>query len=594
MAIIDAQDYPTAERYLSIDSAPPKLARPLSIWTAPALLCVFMIVSVFALSLLDMLHAVMKLIPHPDLVFFTYSGHHSIPLRSFEICFYFSYAMFMDGRLALRLRFFLRLAFQLLLACGTIDLMNAIAFRSFGFALNIHEAQVMAGLLGLLIFAFSILDCGDMPKRSDFVSRPRNLLASWACLLLTMLFAGTVVHLVTHQGYWLINWMRENALLGGLGPGVFLFVPLISFTLYVVGTIRLNLELREDFAEAVTVIIPAYNESHIIARTLRAIDAAAEQHPGSVEVIVIDNKSKDDTIASARTAMADFRFCTGRVVEEKIAGKAYALNRGVAEARTPFILRIDADTQILPDAIRLAMQHFADPAMGVLGGLCLPPGPGTFDQARRVEVLLKAAYHQVAYGAFNAIVGIPGMFTLYRTEALRAVGSFMHGMNGEDTDVALRIGEFGYRSVVDHNVAYISEVPTTYAHLREQRLRWFRSIYHVAARDRCCMDDRSLSIRGKVVLPFMLMNTARRAMTIPILVFGLLCDAVGFNADSPVSTAAILATIFGAPTVTAILSPLLLGKPSAILGVGDYIVFRLLRCYFTLESALTIRFSRSR
>lgn len=594
MAIVEAQDYPTVERYLSIDSAPPKLARQLSIWTAPSLLCVFTIVSVFALSLLDMLHATLKLIPHPDLVFFNYSGHHSIPLRSFEICFYFSYAIFMDGRLAQRLRFFLRLVFQLLLAAGMLDLMNGIAFRSFGFALNIHEAQVTAGLLGLLMFAFAILDCGDMPKRADFLSRPGNLVISWSCLLLTMVFAGSVVHWVTHQGYWIISWMRENALLGGLGPGIFLFVPLTSFTLYIIGTIKLSLEPRQDFAEAVTVIIPAYNERHIITRTLRAIDVAAERHSGPVEVIVIDNKSKDDTTAVALAAMAEFRFCTGRVIEEAAAGKAYALNHGVREAKTPFILRIDADTQILPDAIRLAMQHFADPRMGVLGGLCLPPGPGTFDQARSVEVLLKAGYHQVAYGAFNAIVGIPGMFTLYRTEALRAVGNFVHGMNGEDTDVSLRIGEFGYRSVVDHDVVYISEVPTTYKHLREQRLRWFRSIYHVAARNRSCMDDRSLSVRGKLVRPFMLMNSARRAMTIPILIFGLLCDAMSFNPDSPVSTAAILATIFGAPTVMAILSPLLLGKPSAILGVGDYIVFRLMRCYFTMESVLTIRFSSAR
>src|SRR5690606_40862017 len=63
------------------------------------------------------------------------------------------------------------------------------------------------------------------------------------------------------------------------------------------------------------------------------------------------------------------------------------------------------------------------------------------DLARTLEVLLKHGYYQVAYGATDAIVGVPGMFAAYRTHLVRAVGGFVTGMNGEDTDVSLRIGE---------------------------------------------------------------------------------------------------------------------------------------------------------
>ena len=86
---------------------------------------------------------------------------------------------------------------------------------------------------------------------------------------------------------------------------------------------------------------------------------------------------------------------------------------------------------------------------------------------------------RVAYGAFEGIVAVPGMFAAYRTRLVREVGGFATGMNGEDADVSLRIGELGPRIVVDPGVFYTSEVPRTYRHLREQRMRWFRSVYHV-------------------------------------------------------------------------------------------------------------------
>src|SRR5690606_29894620 len=142
------------------------------------------------------------------------------------------------------------------------------------------------------------------------------------------------------------------------------------------------------------------------------------------------------------------------------------------------------------------------------------------DLARTLEVLLKHGYYQVAYGATDSIVGIPGMFAAYRTRLVRAVGGFVTGMNGEDTDVSLRIGELGHRIVGDPLVVYTSEVPLTYRHLREQRLRWFRSVYHVTARNRNYLDNWRFSMRGKIILPFMLLNSARRAMMVPLALFG--------------------------------------------------------------------------
>jgi len=348
------------------------------------------------------------------------------------------------------------------------------------------------------------------------------------------------------------------------------------------------------FAPPLTIIIPAHNEAHIIGRTLSALEAAARHYAGAVTVLVLNNNSSDETVAAAKAALAGLPRLEGRVIDVPTPGKAYALNRGIAETRTHYLIRIDADTQVLPEALARAMRHFADDQTGVVGGVPLPPGGGPFDRARLLEVLLKHGYYQIAYGAIDGIVGVPGMFAAYRTDALRAAGGFVQGMNGEDTDASLRIGEMGYRIIGDPHVHYISEVPASYRHLREQRMRWFRSVYHVSSRNRTYLDDWRPSLRGKAILPFMLLNSARRAMTLPLFVFGLMHLGLGLDPTAPLTGQAVLAVLLGAPTLMGAFAALANGRIGALLGLPEYVAFRLVRSYLTLESVLSIAFASSR
>src|SRR5690606_5821071 len=121
---------------------------------------------------------------------------------------------------------------------------------------------------------------------------------------------------------------------------------------------------------------------------------AAAKYDGTVKVIVLNNNSSDDTADVAAAAFAGLTHLTGRVLDVPTPGKAIALNRGVEEIDTDYMIRIDADTQVLPDAITRAMKHFADPTVGIVGGMPLPPGTGPFDRARLLEVMLKHGYYQ--------------------------------------------------------------------------------------------------------------------------------------------------------------------------------------------------------
>lgn len=94
----------------------------------------------------------------------------------------------------------------------------------------------------------------------------------------------------------------------------------------------------------VSVIMPVYNAA---ATVMRAIDSALDQGAVSVEVVVVDDCSKDDCVALIGTAYGgDARvrlLSTGRN-----QGPAHARNLAIREARGEWVALLDSDDKWLP------------------------------------------------------------------------------------------------------------------------------------------------------------------------------------------------------------------------------------------------------
>jgi len=88
----------------------------------------------------------------------------------------------------------------------------------------------------------------------------------------------------------------------------------------------------------VSVVIPTYNSSWVIGRTLSSV---TRQTLREIEIIVVDDGSTDDLMAIvAPFVEMDDRI---RVIHQENRGLAGARNRGIAEARAALIAPIDAD-----------------------------------------------------------------------------------------------------------------------------------------------------------------------------------------------------------------------------------------------------------
>ena len=579
--------------FSSVDSQPRGFATPVSLLRAPAMLLTFSLIALYQLWAFGT-GGLDWLFPQRDYIFVPYAGQHAIAVRSYIISFYVAFALYASGPPKARLLLAVDLICSFLVICGLLDLGNTMFVALVAEPYPLTVVQIIAGLIGFAVFSLLMLERGTMPEPVALNVGPQPSVLPLLRLVSACVIAATVSTLIGLSDAPLVDRLRSVTLLGGIGPGVLLFLPTLFLQLFVMGLVERRLEAKKGFAEPVSIIVPAFNEEYIIGETIRHIDRAAGLYGHPLELIVLDNNSTDGTNALAQRCIEEAEYLTGRVIFVRQPGKAHALNRGIEEASNPITIRIDADTLVGEDNIALAVENLADPNVGVVGGVPMPPGGAMFDRARLVEVLVKHGYYSSCLAGIRGLVGVPGMFAVYRTEALKQIGSFAHGMNGEDTDMSLRIGELGLRSVVDRRVRYTSEVPATFAHMREQRLRWFRSVYHVSARGRGVIMTPSFNICGKLILPYMLLNSARRSMMVPILLFGFFQLMTETSPSTPLVWQGIIAVLVGAPALVAVFAALINGRPAALLALPEYLIFRAMRAWFTLESMLTIPINETR
>lgn len=573
--------------FVSVDSAPKKFAGMISPWRAPATLAVFTVVSVVLLLFVNSPLGA-AYFPNRDLVFSPYEGNHAIAIRIFLVSFFVAFAAFSSGNWFARLCFAADMTVFYLIICACLDLANVASHSWLGVSYSLHFSAIASGLLGFAVYSFKLLERGFMPARIFVEHRPVKMNRAITRLFVTATIAAVVSITVGSMKLQIVQDMHSWTLLGGIGPGVFLFLPVFFGQLYLLAIWDVLTAKTPDFRPPISIIVPAHNEQYIIEDTIRAMDKAAKHYGGEVHILIMNNNSTDETEAIASSTLASCEAAKGRVINVPKPGKSNALNAGLDAVETEFFVRVDADTLIGEDNLSRAMPFFTDPQVGVVGGVPVPPGGALFDRARLLEVLVKHGFYSVAMGAVNGVVGIPGMFVVMRTEHPRYLGGFVEGMNGEDTDLSLRIGELGFHSVVDPNLRYISEVPASYKHMREQRMRWFRSVYHISSRCRDLIYSSNRSLRGKVILPYMLVNSARRAMLVPLIIYGTIECLFAFNPNSPIVWQSVVAVTTGAPAIVAIAAALLNGVPRGIIALPEYLIFRVMRAYFTLESMLSI------
>jgi glycosyltransferase involved in cell wall biosynthesis len=240
---------------------------------------------------------------------------------------------------------------------------------------------------------------------------------------------------------------------------------------------------------AVSILVCTYNRAHLLRETLAALQALAPPRKCTVEVIVVDNNSSDNTPAVIG------EFDNGRYptisMHEPRQGKSFALNAGLARASGDVLALTDDDVVPAKDWLQRIVEDFRTRDVHFVFGKVLPK----WSRVPPPELLVPEAQNIWGPLAIVDYGDVPTDYTPTSTsqrppiganlsfarEALVTIGGWRTDLgklnntllSGEDHEIFMRMRRYGlYAGFYDPLVTVRHFVPAERLTRRYFR-RWF-------------------------------------------------------------------------------------------------------------------------
>lgn len=226
----------------------------------------------------------------------------------------------------------------------------------------------------------------------------------------------------------------------------------------------------------VSVIICCYNSGQKLLPTLAHLARQAVLTGIDYEVVLVDNRCTDNTVALAEAQWAalhhPFSF---RVIPEKKPGLNHARKTGIVHARYEYVVFCDDDNWLCPDYLTNVFQLFeVHKDVAVLGGVGFPVfGSGPPEWFARLQGFgyavgsegRKTGYVEQVYGAGMAMrrslfLTIAGTTSFVLTD--RRGNSLV---SGGDAEICILVRRAGYRIYLDEKLSFHHFLPA-------DRLTW--------------------------------------------------------------------------------------------------------------------------
>jgi cellulose synthase/poly-beta-1,6-N-acetylglucosamine synthase-like glycosyltransferase len=224
----------------------------------------------------------------------------------------------------------------------------------------------------------------------------------------------------------------------------------------------------------VSVIIPCHNAS---ARIRRTVDSILAQNIRPLEIILVENKSADDTLEVLRELEARFEQVRVFSVDPPRGHYAasVAINYGIRQATHDIVLRLDDDTYLGPNAIEAGIAEMqAHDAVAVACNLRVANAGATlWTRLQSLEYLLAMELERQTQALADTVMCCSGGMSIYRREVALRAGGFVSLPRevSEDLDMTLKSHRFGRIAMSPHAIGY-TYVPERLGQLLRQRFRW--------------------------------------------------------------------------------------------------------------------------
>jgi glycosyltransferase involved in cell wall biosynthesis len=187
--------------------------------------------------------------------------------------------------------------------------------------------------------------------------------------------------------------------------------------------------VTEPTTPLISIVIPCYQQAQFLPD---AIEGALAQTHRKIEVIVVDDGSPDST------AEVVARYPEVRCVQQQNRGVAEARNAGFRASSGEYVLFLDADDRLTPNAVETHLRCFAEhPEAGfVVGDIDQISSDGSYLRSPRWQELATNQYEQLLKVDHVANT----VAVMFRRSVVETVGGFDGSYSPtEDYEILLRI-----------------------------------------------------------------------------------------------------------------------------------------------------------
>ena len=274
----------------------------------------------------------------------------------------------------------------------------------------------------------------------------------------------------------------------------------------------------------ISIIIPAYNEEKVLAKTIEALLEA--EYPASKEIIVVDDGSTDRTYEIAKRY-----FRKGVMVFRKINGGKYsAINFGLLFAKSPIIITVDADTIIGRDALKEIVKPFSDPKVAAVAGNVLVLNKVNFlTRCQALEYVLMINITRRAMDALGTVPVVPGVLGAFRKDVIESVGRYDKDTLTEDFDLTIKCLKTGKTVQASSSALAYTEAPMSLRDFYRQRIRWYRGNIQTVLKHRNLFATRRYGLAYALTYPYLIISLfVNPLLTIPVWIMAFIMMLSGF------------------------------------------------------------------